>query len=231
MRSLLLLLASAAVAAAGPPVPERTEFQLMWDAILAGSNMGPGDGWFKPAQARYTWDRFRARYDRDKNGRVTPTEFDGPPSLFAALDRDGDGAITAEDFDWSDNSPYFRQLAFAQQLLRQGDTNGDKKLSKEEWSALFERAAKGRDSLDAEDLRRLLFPPAPPPSKGSGGMPSKAILLVGMLKGELGSASEGPKLEALAPDFTLSSPDGKTTINMSEIRGKKPVVLIFGSFT
>jgi EF hand len=225
----MLLIAVPATAA--PPAPERTEFQLMWDAILGGSDMGPGDGWFKPAQARYTWSRFQARFDRDKNGRVTPKEFDGPPALFAALDRDGDGAITADDLDWSENAPYFRQLGIAQQLLRQGDTNGNKKLSKEEWSALFERAAKGQDSLDAEALRKLLFPPAPPQSKGSGGMPPKAILLLGLLKGEVGSASEGPKLEAPAPDFTLSSPDGKTSITMSDSRGKKPVVLIFGSFT
>ena len=198
-----LMIANSAFAA--PPAPERTEFQLMWDSILGGSNMGPGDGWFKPAQARYTWDRFRTRYDRDKNGRVTSTEFDGPAELFAALDRDADGAITAEDFDWSDNALYFRQLNIAQQLLRQGDTNGNKKLSKEEWSALFERAAKGQDSLDAEALRRIMFPPSPPPSKGTGGMPSKAILLLGMLKGELGSASPGPKLESPAPDFRGAS--------------------------
>jgi hypothetical protein len=35
----------------------------------------------------------------------------------------------------------------------------------------------------------------------------------------------------LAPDFTLKSPDGKKTIRLSDFRGKKPVALVFGSYT
>ena len=35
----------------------------------------------------------------------------------------------------------------------------------------------------------------------------------------------------LAPDFTLKSPDGKKTITLSDYRGKKPVALVFGSYT
>ena len=34
-----------------------------------------------------------------------------------------------------------------------------------------------------------------------------------------------------APDFTLKSPDGKRTFKLSSFKGKKPVVLIFGSYT
>lgn len=34
-----------------------------------------------------------------------------------------------------------------------------------------------------------------------------------------------------APDFTLKSPDGKTSFTLSAFKEKKPVVLIFGSFT
>lgn len=34
-----------------------------------------------------------------------------------------------------------------------------------------------------------------------------------------------------APDFTLSSPDGKLTVRLADLRGVKPVVLIFGSYT
>jgi hypothetical protein len=232
-RALAVTLLAGTAAFAEPPARYRGEFLQMWDAIVAGSQMGPGDGWFKPAQTRYTWDRLRARADRNRDGRITASEFDGPAELFAALDRDGDGAITAEDLDWSDNSAYARQLSFAQQFLRQGDANGDRKLSKEEWNRLFEKGAKGKDSLDAEALRRILYPPTPPrpPKSGGGGMPPKDVLLLGLLTGEIGSGAEGPKLEASAPDFTLQSPDGKTCLTLSDYRGKKPVVLIFGSFT
>ncbi|HKA06304.1 MAG TPA: hypothetical protein VKD71_03540 [Gemmataceae bacterium] len=231
--ALAAVLIAGSTVFADPPPRHRGEFLQMWDAIVAGSQMGPGDGWFKPAQTRYTWDRLRTRFDRNRDGRISAAEFDGPAELFAILDRDGDGAVTADDLDWSDNSPFARQLLFAQQFMRQGDTNGDRKLSKEEWNRMFEKAAKGKDSLDAEAVRRLLYPPPPPrPSKSAGGgMPPKEVLLLGLLTGEIGSGAEGPKLEAMAPDFTLESPDGKKSITLSDYRGKKPVALIFGSFT
>jgi len=34
-----------------------------------------------------------------------------------------------------------------------------------------------------------------------------------------------------APDFTIKTLDGKETVTLSAFRGKKPVVLIFGSYT
>jgi hypothetical protein len=226
---LTVTFAVPTLALAGPPDHRRGEFLQMWDAILAGSNMGPGDGWFKPSQARYSWARFQKHFDRDRDGQVTPVELGNRTDLFATLDRDGSGFIAADDLDWSDNSTYQRQLGTAQQLLRRGDRNGDRKLSKEEWSALFDE---GGQLLDPEKLRKLLFPPMTPRRpKGAGGMPPREVLLLGLLTGELGSAAEGPALEAPAPDFTLSSPDGKTAITLGDYRNKKPVVLIFGSFT
>lgn len=35
----------------------------------------------------------------------------------------------------------------------------------------------------------------------------------------------------IAPDFTLKSPDGKQTVTLSDFRGKRPVALVFGSYT
>src|SRR5258708_6589413 len=40
-----------AYAGARPPESVR-----MLNAILRGSQLGPGEGWFGPAQSRYTWD-------------------------------------------------------------------------------------------------------------------------------------------------------------------------------
>lgn len=34
-----------------------------------------------------------------------------------------------------------------------------------------------------------------------------------------------------APDFTLTSADHASTLHLAELRGKQPVVLIFGSYT
>jgi len=40
-----------------------------------------------------------------------------------------------------------------------------------------------------------------------------------------------PKVGALAPDFTLSDTSGTESITLSDFRGKKPVALVFGSYT
>ena len=34
-----------------------------------------------------------------------------------------------------------------------------------------------------------------------------------------------------APDFTLKTLDGKDSVQLASFRGKKPVALIFGSYT
>ena len=42
---------------------------------------------------------------------------------------------------------------------------------------------------------------------------------------------KAPKAGDLAPDFTLASVNGTETVTLSQFRGVKPVVLVFGSFT
>lgn len=40
-----------------------------------------------------------------------------------------------------------------------------------------------------------------------------------------------PKVGDLAPDFTLQDPSGTKAVRLSDFRGKRPVALIFGSYT
>jgi len=40
-----------------------------------------------------------------------------------------------------------------------------------------------------------------------------------------------PKIGEMAPDFELSDFTGDKTVRLSDYRGEKPVVLLFGSFT
>ena len=42
---------------------------------------------------------------------------------------------------------------------------------------------------------------------------------------------EAPKEGDLAPDFTLRDSAGSQAVTLSEFRGRRPVVLVFGSFT
>jgi EF hand len=208
------------------------EFTQNLTAVLNGSTLGPGEGWFKkPGQSRYDWNWLADRFDANHDNRITRKEFKGPDELFDRLDRDHDGVITKSDLDWSDASPYWKQLRHANQILRRADRDKDQKLSKAEWDALFEELAKNKDALDAEDLRTLLYPPETPSKPDPSDIPTKAMLLKGLLTGELGSPAEGPRLGEAGPDFTLSTHDGAKTITLSKFRGHKPVVLVFGSFT
>jgi hypothetical protein len=40
-----------------------------------------------------------------------------------------------------------------------------------------------------------------------------------------------PKAGDLAPDFALKDASGTRSVTLSDFRGKKPVALVFGSFT
>ena len=45
------------------------------------------------------------------------------------------------------------------------------------------------------------------------------------------SDRNSPKAGDLAPDFELQDPTGATTVRLSDFRGKRPVGLVFGSYT
>lgn len=212
----------------------RLEFVQMVTAIVSGDPPDAGFGWFHGCQTCYGWQWLAARYDANRDGAISRAEFTGPADVFERLDRDHDGKITAADLDWSDDSPYVRQSRLAERLFRQADTSSNGRVSEAEWQALFKKATRGKDHLTPEDVRDLLFPPPspPPPSKGPPpGMPTPTVLLFGLLGGEIGSAFEGPSVGRMAPDFDLPTQDGSRHVRLSEYRGHKPVVLIFGNFT
>src|SRR5262245_5864254 len=55
------------------PVPEAVR---MLTAVLRGSQMGPGDGWFGPAEARYSWSWLAERHGVDPaNGGIARSHF------------------------------------------------------------------------------------------------------------------------------------------------------------
>ena len=207
----------------------------MISAVLAGSQMGPGDGWFHSSQLHYGWEWLARKYDSNQDGVIAQDEFDGPAELFERLDRDGDGDLKADDFDWSDRSPFLRQQGLANQLFARIDSSSNGRISAEEWKKAFEKLAADKGYLSREDLRAALFPPPPKPElmlammKKEG--PSRTTLLKGIASGELGSIFEGPAVGKPAPDFELETEDGKQKIRLADFRGQKPVVLIFGSFT
>lgn len=204
----------------------------MAEAIAGGSHMGPGEGWFGPTQSRYDWKWLAARFDTDHDGRITRKEFKGPAVLFDRLDRNGDGVLTASDLDWSPNSPYVRMSGVLDGWVRRMNLASNGRLSREEWDEFFKKAARGKDYLTPADLRDALLkqPPRKPGAKPERG-PTPQVLLAGLLKGDLGSTLEGPAIDDHAIRFSLLTPDGKRRISLGDSLGKRPVVLIFGSFT
>ena len=51
------------------------------------------------------------------------------------------------------------------------------------------------------------------------------------LEWQLGNDVEAPKVGDLAPDFELQDPTGQAVFRLADFRGKRPVALIFGSYT
>jgi hypothetical protein len=216
------------------PKPKVPEFAEMLGAILInGSKMSPTSGWFHPSESRYSWSWLAGRFDLNKDGLLTADELKGSAPLFRALDRDGDEAVTSEDLDWSPGSRYLQGRAQARGRFSRMDQNGNGRVTLEEWEKSFEQATKGKKFLTQDDLADLLYPAAPTNrgrSVASEG-PSRVTLLKGLFSGEIGSSSEGPRLGQGAPAFSLETHDKARRISLADYRGKKPVVLIFGSFT
>jgi hypothetical protein len=223
------------VGKAGAAALRKVEFVEMLTAVLKGADMGPNDGWFRHgSQSRYSWQWLARFHGIDPKQAIERKDFKGPPELFERLDRNHDGRLKADDFDWSLTSTYARAAMPSSFWFRMIDANSNGRISRAEWDAFFERISKGKGYLTPEDLREALpvmpppRPPGPPP-KDDG--PTPLLLTLGLFSGELGSPFSGPRVGDPAPDFTLPTQDGSRWFSLAQFRGKKPLVLIFGSFT
>lgn len=213
--------------------PDHPEWVDMLTAILDDEPMGPSFGWFRTAiaQTRFGWESTKKRYDKNADGAIARGEFPGPDADFARLDRDRDMSLTAADFDFNASSLAPSPGAM---LFSRLDADGSGKITRLELEALFKAVdSDGRGFLSLDDLKQAFTPPAPRPgaNPAASGMPSKATLVKGLFRQEIGSLEPGPNLDQSAPDFTLKTNDGTAQITLSKLVGPKPVVLVFGNFT
>ena len=211
----------------GRTAPEAIRMYL---AIVKGSMMGAGDGWFGPAESRYDWDWLVKRHGVAPDRDIDKDNFQGSAALFDRLDRNRDGKITADDLNWSERNPWVQQAYLVNRLFRKIDPNGDGNLAREEWLAFFDKASGGKEELTSDELRNAWLGGFSS-SFNPGDAPSKEILLQGLFTGEVGSLQEGPKVNDPAPGFMLKTQDGKQTIRLADVIGTKPVVIVFGNFT
>lgn len=199
-------------------------------AIVQGSQMGPGEGWFGPAQSKFDFQWLARACGQDTATEIPRDAFPGPDDLFRVLDRNRDGRIEAMDLDWSPSSPLVQQTYQLNRIFRRIDTQGAGAITREEWGAFFEKAAGGSDLLTADDFAGALLAGVST-SFTPGDRPDPAQLVRGLFAGEIGSMLEGPQVGQTAPWFKLGHAQGEGSIELSSLIGEKPVVLVFGNFT
>lgn len=168
----------------------------------------------------------------------------GAARMFFAIVR---GAPLAAGVGWyRDGLTLYDWRWLAQTLQRTAlSPRGSQYWLYQRWMEMLEFRTRGlvtRTEWDSESarLRSGLAPvPVPPsptvPSSQLAG-PKLSIrarwdLMLKFFNGDLGHLSEGPSVGAMAPDFVLPRSSGAGTVRLSDHRGRKPVVLIFGSFT
>jgi hypothetical protein len=193
----------------------------------------PSGRMFRPGESRYGWNWLRDRFDNNNDGLLALGEFPDTGQLFQRLDRNRNASIDEEDFDWSDQSPLVRQASQAVGAMQKLDTNSNGQVSAEEWQALFAQAAGSKGYASHEDLQQLLYPlPTQAPRAKQSDLPLRWQRLTAFLRGDTGNfLADGPSPGQFAPDFDLTTQDGSQRVKLSQFRGDRPVVLVFGSFT
>lgn len=105
-------------------------------------------------------------------------------------------------------------------------------------------AVNGRRLVDGDDFIKMLYATLPDEAgrqmRAKMGLanpedgPFVTVLRGGKavrIEGGLAELDESPAVGDRAPDFTLAAPDGEATVTLSKLVGRKPVVLVFGSYT
>jgi Ca2+-binding EF-hand superfamily protein len=242
MRRLLLAPAAACALLVGcrsAPPPYSEAHESVW-AYLEARYDGDRDG----AVSRREYGRGKAafeRLDRDGDGKVTAADFEEPAEMDRYIarmslmkyfqddgdpmelrigelgaahgrhDGDGDGEIDEAEFacaaaameqDPSAGPPMPPGMKPYGSILAAVDRDRSGTLSKPELEA-FHRAV-GDWKMEGSGDRKEAPPPPPDPS---------------------------PRPGDPAPDFTLRPPGGGRPLTLSSFRGRRPVALIFGSYT
>lgn len=189
----------------------------------------------RAGNSKFDWTWLANRCDRNKDGTVAPEELAAPRHIYDRLDRNWDGKLNRFDFDWTQNGSLDWQKDVAFALFRYVDRNSDGQITAEEWQEPFTQASRESGVLNDTDLEQLIFQPlGEMRPKRQQTLESRARDRLGRLKQlhESGRLfTDGPEVGELAPDFVLKTPDGNSQVRLSNYRGKKPVALIFGSFT
>ena len=154
-------------------------------------------------QGRNMWERM-SRFDKDGDGKVTREEFGGPDRMFDRFDADADGVITKKEVESRRGMGRTGRGGDGETLLKRSDTDKDGRVSQKEWDAIFKTADKNGDGfLDEGELRAALSGRA--------------------------YNDPAPKTGAAAPTLKVTRANDGKLVTLSV--AKKPLVLVFGSWT
>lgn len=225
---------------------QKPEWAVMMSSILAGEDMGPNLGWFKPSQTRLDWNWLAKQFDSNNDAKITKEEGKRFAKVFDSIDMNKSGDITAVDFDWSKVSHVGpSKPSEAIFFLLDRDSNG--RVDRQEilqWMAMMDEQKRGYVTPDEFSKGLSMIDDylksqsskdnsdsAPSPKKREPSAEERNRMLNLLLAGELGTFTEGPSIGELAPDFQLSQLKAEAPVQLSSFRGEKIVVLNFGSFT
>ncbi len=206
------------------------------------------------------WAYLGTTYDHNRDGRIDRTEYTRAGEGFAHLDRDGDGCVTRSDFDHdvaippdlgipmllvrSLGDPRAESIELVRAFLNlmHLDATGDGRISRAEFMRSGGGSPLGTDSfdtllagMDADHDELLSAPEILQWLVGRDTDQDGRLVLRERDRGRVGPPPrEGylePELRDAAPDFTAISFETGAPVALSSLLGKRPVALIFGSFT
>lgn len=179
--------------------------------------------------------------DADGDGVISAAELKNAAAVLKKLDKNNDGKLSPDELRPSGRfggapGGFGRRPSPAEMITR-FDKNSDGKINKneipEQMARFLGRADANNDGdITKAELTKMFENFRPGGGRPGGGRPGGGRPGGGRpgsgLPGTTSAATEEGKP---APDFTLKSLDGKREVQLSSFAGKRPVALIFGSYT
>lgn len=207
------------------------------------------------------WRYLAATYDADQDGRVTAEEHGRGPEVFARLDHDQDGALTPADFRGPTPMDRLLARLFLMRhlsppapdappgppgppdadALARGfaavDADGDGRLSRAEVERELARPrphSRVPPVPRGVHLHAALRASVDADADGYLALDEWQDFVAGLARAPRPAprpAPTGPRPGEPAPDFELPLRDGSGRVRLSEVLARRPVALLFGSWT
>lgn len=201
---LCLVLVSASAASIDDPIPS----QDRGDGVVADDDEQSGE--VEEPKAASTWDYLAEKYDADGDGKITEEEYGRDELHFKRLDVDKDGVIAQAELDERDRSARGERGGRRGRGGRFGGGRGGR--GRERWSG-EERSSRGVAPLE-----------------GSEAPDFDLLVLSEKVSAEDAGGEEEDADEKSEEQRTVAEKQAKK-LKLSSFKDKRPVALIFGSYT